>query len=679
MAILDRLEPGIRSAVANTELTPKEQNTLTLLYETLIARHEPAPGDDARVMQTSASDVSLMLHALVVINKMEPDERSAVRLLLRLLETPIVNLALGRIPRGFSAMSPQEREIYLQRLIKSPVSAIALGLGGLKRLGTLMFYSLPSPEGPNPVWPVIGYQAPKAPPQTDRLLTLTPTSSSATLEADVCIIGSGAGGGVMAAEAAAAGKHVVVLEAGPGLQAGDYPHSELLAVRDMYLILSSKDRSMAIIAGHTLGGATAINWQMSFRPPDRVREEWARQTGMPLFTDSSFDRSLDIVTSRVNMTGDESVVNANNAVITRGGTQLGYKLGQIQRNARDCDPLQCGFCVLGCRHGGKQSTLVTFLHDAQADGRDTRIVASCQADRLVIENGRATAVEATVTDPETGASHPIRVRAKTFVVSCGAINSPPLLLRSGLTHPAIGGSIFLHPSTWVIGFYPDHIGSWEGPPNSVYSDQFAALEGNYGFMLESIPAHPGSIAFTLPWFSSQHHRRLMQSAGHMATMLVLGRDQQGGRVRISRAGQPVIEYRAGALEQRLLQRGIVEGTRVHLAAGAEKVLTLHTDRLGWFERRASTTRADIDAFCSDVGRRPLTGRHSLLFSAHQMGSLPLGTDPQRSACDPDGRLRGVANVFVADSSIFPGASGVNPMITTMGLAHHVSKAVVAES
>jgi choline dehydrogenase-like flavoprotein len=679
MAVLDRLEPGLQTAVANTELTAREQNTLALLYETLIARHQPGPGDDPRVMQTSAADVSLTLHALVVINKMEPDERSAVRLFLRLLDTPLVNLVLGRIPRRFSAMNANERETYLQRLIKNPVSAIALGLGGLKRLGTLMFYSLPSQDGPNPVWPVIGYQAPTAPPQTDRVLTLTPITGSTTLEADVCIVGSGAGGGVVAAEASAAGKRVLVLEAGPGLQAGDYPHSELLAVRDMYLILSSKDRSMAIIAGHTLGGATAINWQMSFRPPDRVREEWARQTGMSLFTDSSFDRSLDIVASRVNVTADESVVNANNDVIARGGEALGYSLGTIQRNARNCDPNQCGFCVLGCRHGGKQSTVVTFLHDAQAEGRDTRIVANCRADRLIVENGRAISVEAVVTDPDTGVPHPVQVRARTFVVSCGAINSPPLLLRSGLSHPAIGGSLFLHPSTWVIGFYPDHIGSWEGPPNSVYSDQFATLDGNYGFMLESIPAHPGSIAFTLPWFGSQHHRRLMQSAGNMATMLVLGRDRQGGRVGVSRAGQPVIEYRAGEFEQRLLQRGIVEGTRVHLAAGAEKVLTLHTDRLGWFERRPTTTSADIEAFCADVGRRPLTGRHSLLFSAHQMGSLPLGTDPRRSACDPEGRLRGVANVFVADSSIFPGASGVNPMITTMGLAHHVAKGVVTES
>src|SRR6266568_8615383 len=121
MVILDRLEPGIKSAVAKTELTATEQNTLALLYETLIARHEPGPGDDRRVMQTSAQDVSLVLHALVVINKMEPDERSAVRLFLRLLETPLVNLALGRIPKKVSAMSAQQREIYLQRLIKRQV------------------------------------------------------------------------------------------------------------------------------------------------------------------------------------------------------------------------------------------------------------------------------------------------------------------------------------------------------------------------------------------------------------------------------------------------------------------------------------------------------------------------------------------------------------------------------
>ena len=329
MVILDRLEPGLKSAVARTELTPSEQNTLALLYETLIARHQPEAGDDARVMQTSAQDVSLVLHALVVINKMEPDERSAVRLFLRLLETPLVNLALGRIPKKFSAMDPRQRETYLQRLIKSPVSAIALGLGGLKRLGTLMFYSLPSVEGPNPVWPVIGYQAPTAPPQTDRLLTLTTVSGPTTLEADVCIIGSGAGGGVVAAEAAAAGKHVIVLEPGRACRRRITRTPNSWPVRDMYLILSSKDRSMAIIAGHTLGGATAINWQMSFRPPDRVREEWARQTGMSLFTDSSFDRDLDVVTTRVNVTGDESVVNANNAVITRGVNSIGYRLGQF--------------------------------------------------------------------------------------------------------------------------------------------------------------------------------------------------------------------------------------------------------------------------------------------------------------------------------------------------------------
>jgi choline dehydrogenase-like flavoprotein len=678
MVTLDRLEPALTVARENTELTGSELKTLNLLYATLMGKHTPASGDDARVMQTGAVDVSLDLHALVVINKWEADERNAVRMFLRLLENPLVNAGLSRIPRSFSAMSPEQREKHLHRLITGQVAPIALGLGGLKRLGALLFYSLPSAEGPNPLWKVIGYQPPVAPPQMDRLLTLSKIEQPTTLEADLCIVGSGAGGGVVAAQAATAGKRVIVLEGGPGLQAPDYPHSELLAVRDMYLILTSKDRSMAIIAGGTLGGATAINWQMSFRPPDRVREEWAQQTGMSLFTDPSFDASLDYVTGRVNVTADESVINANNAVIDRGVEVLGYKRGTILRNARNCDPAQCGFCVLGCRHGGKQSTLVTFLHDAQAQGRDTTIVPSCQADRLVIDNGRVIAVEATARDPETGARYPVRVQARAFVVAGGAVQSPPLLLRSGLDHPAIGGSLFLHPSTWVVGLYSQHIGSWEGPPNSVYSDQFATVEGNYGFMLESIPAHPGSIGFTLPWFSSLQHRRFMQHAGNMATMLVLGRDKVGGRVGVTRGGQPLIDYRVGDMEERFLRRGVAEGTRMHMAAGADRVLTLHTSRLGLFERSAGTTQRHIDAFCDTVGKWPLRGRHSLLFSAHQMGSLPMGTDAARSACDPDGRLRGVKNVFVADSSIFPGASGVNPMITTMGLAHHVSQRVVAD-
>src|SRR5258708_19560448 len=98
MVILDRLEPGIKSAAAKTELTAREQHTLALLYETLIARHEPGPGDDRRAMQTGAGDVSLMLHALVVINKMEPDDRSALPLFLNFLHTPLVHLPPAPIP-----------------------------------------------------------------------------------------------------------------------------------------------------------------------------------------------------------------------------------------------------------------------------------------------------------------------------------------------------------------------------------------------------------------------------------------------------------------------------------------------------------------------------------------------------------------------------------------------------
>src|SRR6266542_1612149 len=116
MVTAESLTPALDAARANTELSKSELHTLELLYETLIAPHEPKGDDDPALMRMSAKNVSLVLHALVVINKMERDERSAVRLFLRLLENRLVTGLFVRIPRPFSAMSPAQREKHLQRL-----------------------------------------------------------------------------------------------------------------------------------------------------------------------------------------------------------------------------------------------------------------------------------------------------------------------------------------------------------------------------------------------------------------------------------------------------------------------------------------------------------------------------------------------------------------------------------
>ncbi len=672
--------PAPAAAAEPAPFDAGERRMLALIFETLIARHEPVAGDDPTLMRTGAGDRPILDYALGLFARIEPDDLRDMRRLLRLMETPAANLAIAGVFRRFSAMATTAREAYLRRLAASPVPQLRTGFQGLKRSACFLYYGMPDAGGQSPLWPAIGYPGPpNAAARTDGQARLTHIDQPTTVDAGVCVIGSGAGGGVVAAELAAAGQRVIVLEAGGGRVASDYDQTELWAMRDLYLdhgMTATKDLGVVIAAGATLGGGTAINWQTSLRTLDRIRDEWATEYGLGFVRDRSYDDSLDAVTRRLNAGTSESIVNANNSVIARGCTALGYRHDTIPRNARDCDPAQCGFCVHGCRHGGKQSTAVTFLSDAQSAGHDLTIIPNCRAGRIVFENGRATAVEATAM-AAGGAAHAVRVNARVIVVSGGALHTPALLLRSGLDHPAIGQSLFLHPTTWLLGMYPERIGTWDGPPHTVYSDQFATLDGNFGFMIEAVPAHPGNMALGMPWFGSKDHRRLMRQAWRTAAFIPLVRDREGGRVRLSRTGRPLIEYQPGKQARAHLRRGITEGVRLHLAAGADTVVTLHTHHRGIFRRRPDTTRAQMDAFAEEAGSWPVGGNRCVLWSAHQMGTCAMGVDPKRSVCDVEGRVRGVANLYVADSSLFPSASGNNPMVTIMALAHHVARGIIA--
>jgi choline dehydrogenase-like flavoprotein len=172
--------------------------------------------------------------------------------------------------------------------------------------------------------------------------------SNDALDCDVCIIGSGAGGGVIAAELAAAGRRVLVLEAAAPLQAGDFNQRELEGYDSLYLyrgLLTTRDGAVVILAGAALGGGTAVNWQTSLRTPDDVRAEWAERSGCSFFAEESFTRSLDAVCVRSNVGTAESVVNGNNDALRRGCVALGYKWSTIPRNSHNCDLAQCGYCV----------------------------------------------------------------------------------------------------------------------------------------------------------------------------------------------------------------------------------------------------------------------------------------------------------------------------------------------
>ena len=146
----------------------------------------------------------------------------------------------------------------------------------------------------------------------------------------------------------------------------------------------------------------------------------------------------------------------------------------------------------------------TYLQDAYDHG--ARIIVHCSADKVLIENGQVEGVKATVTNTETGKTHSLTIHAKTVIVAAGALNSPAILLRSGLENQHIGRHLYLHPVTTITGIYPEKVYPWQGVMQSAYSREFAHLDGNYGYVLEVPPVHPGLIGLSTPWYSAREYR-----------------------------------------------------------------------------------------------------------------------------------------------------------------------------
>jgi choline dehydrogenase-like flavoprotein len=244
-------------------------------------------------------------------------------------------------------------------------------------------------------------------------------------------------------------------------------------------------------------------------------------------------------------------------------------------------------------------------------------------------------------------------------------------MRSGLKSLHLGQNLFLHPTVGVTGVYSSPIDPWKGAPQTVVCDHFSNLADGYGYRIEAAPAHPGLLSAALPWSNARQHKRDMQQVRCAAPFIVLTRDSTSGRVRIDKRGQPYFDYRLGGQEKKLLRHGMSRVARMHHAAGARRIITLHSERLAWDR----DSRQSIDDFCKSIERASVAPNRLPLFSAHQMGTCRIGTDRGSAVCDPNGAVFGMSGAYVADASLFPASSGVNPMITIMALARYVAQRI----
>jgi choline dehydrogenase-like flavoprotein len=584
--------------------------------------------------------------------------------LLDTIESPVLNLTLtGRAVR-FTSLAQAEREDYLKRWAASPLALKRRAFQVMKRLVLLYSYG----QDGSPYAGLMGYARPPLDdPAEPAALRARRGFAGETVDADVCVIGSGAGGSVVAAELAAAGKRVVVLERAALRTETNFDGRELAGYSSLFVdrgIGATSDRAIALLAGSAVGGGTIVNWNTSLRVPARVRQDW-HEAGV-----DDLDEHYDAVSDRIHVNTDESVRNGPNAVLERGLRALGLSSATIARNVSGCfsegsDLPACGSCTLGCRRGAKCSTMRTYLADACAHGAE--ILHGTEARRIEMQGGRVSGVVARVDGGE------LRVRAPIVALAGGALLSPALLLRSGIATAQAGRHLHVHPVSITPGVYEEDLGGvWSGVPQSVLGDEFADEDNGYGFRIEIPQGYPGILAASFPWWGSAAHRARAADARHIAPFIAIVRDETEGRVRVDRDGEPIVDYSCGSRDRRRLTQGMSECARIHAAAGARRVFTLHTPPL-------EHAGGPIEPFVAEIERRGVATNRVALFSAHQMSSCRIGQGPATSVADPDGQVHGVRGLYVTDASAFPNASGVNPMLTVMALARRTASRIVAAS
>jgi long-chain-alcohol oxidase len=599
-----------------------------------------------------------------VIDQLPAPDRKSLASITRALDTRSGALALTgrRIPVSWLSASEAEALLIRWKASRSPIARRLAGV--FTSLPALAAYS-----HPGPAWERIGYPGPMGPPPDvpKRLKPIT-LEANESMSCDVVVVGSGAGGGCVAARLAEAGLDVIVVEKGGYLSESDFTHIEAEASRSMYLYggaLATTDLGVRIISGSTLGGGTVVNFTTSFKTPDFVLEEWARASGIKAFVGDEFQESLDTVAQRLNVNVDSSAAGRRDELMEEGLKKLGWHVDGMPRAVRGCTQDEaCGYCGFGCRVAAKQSTMRTYLEDAAAAG--ARLIVGADVRRVLVKDGRATGIRA------TSGHHELVVNARTVVVAAGSIETPALLLRSGLGGQ-VGRNLHLHPGTAPLGIFDDDVGLWEGTLQARFSKEFRDWDGGYGPILETIPLHPGAASAFFPWISSIEHKKRMDDYKRSSFCGVLTRDRSSGRVRIARDGSPRVVYKLNQDDERRVAEAVVLAARVLEAAGARKIFSPHNTPAVY-----EPGIGGGHAAWADETRRLGYRRARVTFGSwHQMGSCRMGVDPGASAIGPDNETHEVRDLFITDGSAFPTASGVNPMLTIYGIAHRAAGKIAA--
>ncbi|KAI8139039.1 hypothetical protein BJV82DRAFT_628021 [Fennellomyces sp. T-0311] len=663
----------VLAAVADTIVPP-----LTEQEESVIAESHPVTA--IRVADVSnytkysgSSDISRIV---ANISGFPPDAKNSIQGILDTLSTADGAFELTGHRKEFTSLTRAERE----NVLLSWKSSASPPLVGLYRLFTSAFLGTIYNNVNCPAYPAMGYEGLdsirskpdyQATNPTEHLPMLSFKELSQIQRFDAIVVGSGSGGGVCAAELAAAGQSLLVIEKGAYYHETEFKlneeegNSRLL---DTGGPIMSEDGSMVTSAASTLGGGTTVNYAASFKPPHDVREKWGKTYGLSYFVSPQFAIDLERVYKRIGATTEGIKHNKANQLLISGCQKLGYDVHDVPKNTSG-RAHECSWCPYGCRDAVKNSTTNTWLRDAH-EKHNAKFLDRSQVTRVLIQDGKAIGVECIV-----HGENKANIYADRVVVSAGPLRTPGLLINSGLTNENIGRHLRVHPGTVAYGIFDEPIDPHKG-----------SIVTAVGYCTDRIkimvpPGHAGAFYSVLPWRGGVKHKQLVLKHRYiLPVMVIMSEKESSGHVISKPNGEVTFNYSISKVDGDSLQQSLDDAIQILCAAGAREI---HTAQLGinpFVFSKDEEIRNDNSRFTSwreEVKQYGLPG-HGVTgnYGPHPMSTCRFGVSPESGVTKPSGETWEVKNLYVADASLFPSSTGTNPMVTTEAVAIHVASNII---
>ncbi|ANB13267.1 hypothetical protein AWJ20_1551 [Sugiyamaella lignohabitans] len=674
---------GVFFAIADTFIPSTDIKVLELHVSKNAYSASPEELAEFAALSPSKMGDTFLSSLKLTLHQAPPDQVSKLKLILELLSHRSTALFLTRSTSLLTEMSVSQREDVLRSWYQSNITP----LQGLFRTLYILTYTTFLRVNP------LGYRAMGHPEFDPHRFDLTRTNKSsftheildigryaatAEIKVDVVIVGSGSGGGVVA-RSLAKNKNISILVIEKGAY---YKPDELNLNEDQgYKLyekagtLTSDDGSMSILAGSTLGGGSTINWSASIRTPDAVRDEWSKS--VPWYGQSIYDDAMKYVMDEMGCSAEHMEHSFSNNVIVSGSAKLGYNFDLVEQNTAG-KLHKCGFCSYGCKFAEKQGAVVNWLRKAVEEG-NTRILTDTDVIRIITNGTEATGVEAIV--HQHNKKIPLKVTAKKVVVAGGSLQTPGLLLRSGFKNKNIGRNLTMHPLTVMFGHFPDkEINAFEDSILTAVGTEKEDIDGRgHGVRIEAMIHQPIHTMGFYPWRNGQEWRKLQAQYNHLSALMAVQRDIGSGRVYYKPNSPfiPRVDYIVGKADSAAILEGICLASDLLYIEGAQDIIaggpSIPTFTSTTPVEKRSLTDPDFAEWKEKLKSTPLEPLRNHFASGHQMSTARLGKDPKSSVANERGQLWECDNVYIADASGMPSASGANPMVSVMATAQVISE------